>query len=189
MATVCGLFERYEDATRALDRLNELGYGKDHISVVAPANMVKDKLTGDFGTSESTAKSGAMMGGLAGLLLGVGVILIPGVGPILGAGALATALGSTAVGAGLGAAAGGLRGALAEMGVPEVEATVYEEGVQKGGILVTVITDGERIQEVKDTFRTFNTVDLGMRNSVEDSNSSEAGDTTRNTIDNNKTNF
>jgi uncharacterized membrane protein len=189
MATVCGLFERYEDATRALDRLNELGYGKDHISVVAPENMVKDKLTGDFGTSEDTAKSGAIMGGLAGLLLGVGVILVPGVGPILGAGALATAIGSTAVGAGLGAAAGGLRGALAEMGVPEAEATVYEEGVQKGGILVTVITDGERIQEVKDTFRKFNTVDLDVRKSIEDPQSSRAGDSTRDSINNNKTNY
>jgi uncharacterized membrane protein len=168
MATVCGLFERYEDASRALERLNEMGYGQDHVSVVAPENMVKDKLTGEFGTSEDTAKSGAVVGGLAGLLLGVGLIIVPGIGPILGAGALATAIGSTAVGAGLGAAAGGLRGALAEMGVPEAEATAYEEGVQKGGILVTVITESEGIQEVKDTLKAYNTVDLGVRRSIED---------------------
>jgi uncharacterized membrane protein len=168
MATVCGLFERYEDASRALDRLNEMGYGRDHISVVAPENMVKDKLTGDFGGAEDTAKSGAVIGGLAGLLVGVGIILVPGVGPILGAGALATALGSTAVGAGVGAAAGGLRGALAEMGVPEAEANAYEKGVQNGGILVTVIAEGEHVQEVKETFKGYNAVDLGIRRSIED---------------------
>lgn len=182
MATVCGLFERYEDATRALERLNEMGYGSDHISVIAPENMVKDKLKGDFGTSEDTAKSGAVIGGLAGLLLGVGMIMIPGVGPVLGAGALATALGSTAVGAGLGAAAGGLRGSLAEMGVPDAEATVYEEGVQKGGILVTVITEGEQIQEVKNTFRTYNTVDLDVRRSIEDRNTDHSTDDFNSTV-------
>ena len=174
MATVIGLFKRYEDAARALERLNEMGYGQDHISVIAPENMVKDKLTGDFGTSEDTAKSGALVGGLAGLLFGVGVILVPGVGPILGAGALATALGSTATGAGLGAAAGGLRGALAEMDVPDVEVTTIEQGVQNGGILVTVITEADRIQQVKDTFREFNTVDLGVRKSTEDSHPTDA---------------
>jgi uncharacterized membrane protein len=176
MATICGLFERYEDASRALERLNELGYGRDHISVIAPEKMVKDKLTGEFGNSEDTAKSGAVIGGVAGLLLGVGMILVPGVGPILGAGALATALGSTAVGAGLGAAAGSLRGALAEMGVPEAEAVAYEEGVHKGGILVTVITEGDRIQEVKETFKTYNTVDLGVRRSTEDLSPSNTTD-------------
>jgi uncharacterized membrane protein len=176
MATVVGLFERYEDATRALERLNEMGYGHDHISVIAPENMVKDKLTGDFGTAEDTAKSGALMGGLAGLLVGVGMLVIPGVGPILGAGALATTLGSTAVGAGLGAAAGGLRGALADMDVPDAEAVAYEEGVKKGGILVTVITEGERIEEIKDTFRTYNTLDLCVRRSIEDSPGDSADD-------------
>lgn len=176
MATVCGLFERYEDAARALERLNDMGYGRDHISVIAPENMVKDKLTGDFGTAEDTAKSGAVVGGLAGLLVGVGMIMVPGIGPILGAGALATALGSTAVGAGLGAAAGGLRGALAEMGVPDVEATAYEKGVQKGGILVTVVTDGQNVQEIKETFKTYNTVDLGVKRSIEDPKTGDAKD-------------
>jgi uncharacterized membrane protein len=182
MATVCGLFERYEDASRALERLNEMGYGKDHISVIAPEDMVKDKLTGEFGSTEDTAKSGAVIGGVAGLLVGVGMIMVPGVGPILGAGALATALGSTAVGAGIGAAAGGLRGALAEMGVPEAEATEYENGVKKGAILVTVIAERERIQEVKDTFKAFNTIDLEIRRSIEDHQPGNTKDDYRNTV-------
>ncbi len=58
---------------------------------------------------------GAVLGGLAGLLVGIGALAIPGIGPIIAAGPLA----ATLAGAGLGAATGGVIGALADAGVPE----------------------------------------------------------------------
>jgi hypothetical protein len=167
MATVAALFLRYEDADQALKQLNEIGFGVNEISIAAPKEMVGRKLSNEHGTASETAKAGAIFGGLAGLLVGVGAIVIPGVGGLLTAGALATALGSTAVGAGIGAAAGGLRGSLREMGVPEAEATILEDGVKQGGILVTVIAEGEqRISQVKDVLRTFNAVDLEARRNL-----------------------
>ena len=167
MATIAGLFERYEDADRALVQINELGYGKDDINVIAPENMIKSKLADKGDAKEDTAKTGALVGGLAGLLVGVGTILVPGVGPILTAGALATALGSTAVGAGIGAAAGGFRGSLKEMGLPDADATILEEGVKNGGILVTVIVEGEdHIRRVKEIMRSSNAVDLESRRNI-----------------------
>ena len=61
---------------------------------------------------------------------------------MLAGGALATAFGlggGTAVaGAGIGAAAGGLAGALVGMGLPEADAQRFEEGFNAGGVLVTV---------------------------------------------------
>jgi uncharacterized protein (TIGR02271 family) len=80
-----------------------------------------------------------VVGGVIGLLAGVGALAIPGVGPIIAGGALA----STLAGAGIGAAAGGLLGALVGMGVPEEDARHFEQGFQQGGILVTVQA-GER---------------------------------------------
>jgi uncharacterized membrane protein len=167
MATIAALFEKYEDADQALIDLNELGYGKGDISVAAPEAMVGTKLSNEHGTATETAKTGAIFGGLAGLLVGVGAVLLPGVGPILTAGALATTLGSTAVGAGIGAAAGGLRGSLREMGVPEVEATILEEGVKDGQILVTVVAEGGGVDKVKDLFRRNNAVDLDARQNIQ----------------------
>ena len=72
------------------------------------------------------------------LLAGVGALAIPGVGPIIAGGALA----STLAGAGIGAAAGGIIGALAGMGVPEEDARHFERGFQQGGVLVTVAAGG-----------------------------------------------
>jgi uncharacterized membrane protein len=166
MATVVGLFERYEDADRALHALNDMGFGKEDISVVAPEEKIRTKLSGEHGTAEDTAKTGAVVGGLAGLLVGVGAIVAPGVGHIITIGALATALGSGAVGAGIGAAAGGLRGALREMHVPDAEATVIEDSVKQGGILITVVSEEDRIPEIKQTMRDSNAVDLEARRNL-----------------------
>ena len=49
-------------------------------------------------------------------------------------------------GAGIGAAAGGLLGALASLGIPESEARYFETGFRAGGILVTVEA-GARVLE------------------------------------------
>ena len=66
---------------------------------------------------------GAIVGGGVGLLTGLGLLAIPGVGPLVAAGWLATTL----AGAATGAAAGGIVGALVKFGVPHEEAEVSEE--------------------------------------------------------------
>jgi hypothetical protein len=59
---------------------------------------------------------------------------VPGVGPIIVGGVLA----STLTGAGLGAAAGGIIGALLGLGVPEEDARHFDQGLRSGGTLITV---------------------------------------------------
>ena len=97
------------------------------------------RLATDTGTkagegAAAGAVGGGVVGGVLGLLAGVGALAIPGIGPIIAGGALA----STLAGAGIGAAAGGLIGALIGMGIPEEDARYYETGLREGGILVTV---------------------------------------------------
>jgi len=92
------------------------------------------------------AVGGGVLGGVLGLLVGVGALAIPGIGPVLAAGPLAAALGtagaSTLVGAGVGAATGGIVGGLVGLGIPEEDAGMYAEGVRRGGTLVTAqVTD------------------------------------------------
>ncbi|BDI16740.1 hypothetical protein ANSO36C_25420 [Nostoc cf. commune SO-36] len=56
---------------------------------------------------------------MTGLLVGLGTLAIPGVGPVLAGGAVATALATTLAGGAIGAAAGGIVGALVGLGIPE----------------------------------------------------------------------
>lgn len=84
---------------------------------------------------------GATVGGVAGLLAGLGLLAIPGIGPVVAAGWLA----ATAAGAAAGGATGGIIGALTQSGIGEDDAHVYAEGLRRGGTLVTArVPDGER---------------------------------------------
>ncbi|MBV9813113.1 MAG: hypothetical protein JO326_10180 [Acetobacteraceae bacterium] len=95
------------------------------------------------------ASVGTLLGGAAGLLAGIGALAIPGVGPVIAAGWLV----ATITGAGVGAAAGGVAGSLMGAGVHHDEAHVYDQGVRRGGTLVSVHVeenDAARIEEILD---------------------------------------
>lgn len=111
-----------------------------------------------------------MIGGAAGLLIGAGLLAIPGIGPVLAAGPLAAAIGTTAatvgagaLGAGIGAATGGLLGGLVGAGVPEDEANYYAEGVRRGGTLVAVSTDERMANTARTIMQRRSAIDIEAR--------------------------
>ncbi len=136
--TVVGVFDGPNHAERALNQLRDAGFSPDQVSVVAKDTRESREMVESSGMGEEGAASGAiagtLLGGIAGWLLGISALTIPGIGPIVGAGII----GTTLAGAGIGAATGGLIGALAGHGVPEDDARGYEDNVKKGSILLTV---------------------------------------------------
>jgi uncharacterized protein (TIGR02271 family) len=140
--TVVGLFRSQPDAERAIQELKASAFADHQIGVLMQDPEAGRQLAEDTGTKAGEgARAGAIGGGLLGGLVGLlGAIAIPGIGPIVAGGALA----STLAGAGIGAAAGGLLGALMGMGIPEEEARYYESGLKEGGILITVDAEGRR---------------------------------------------
>jgi uncharacterized protein (TIGR02271 family) len=137
--TVVGLFHDTTQAEQAIRDLKAAGFADRQIGVLMQDRDEQRRFATDTGTkagegAATGALSGGVLGGILGLLAGVGALAIPGVGPIIAGGALA----STLAGAGIGAAAGGLIGALIGMGIPEEDARYYESGLREGGILVTV---------------------------------------------------
>jgi len=170
MKTVVGLFEYYQDAERAVNELNSRGFGKTDISIAARDRVLQDRMTG--GKEQAVAESagagaigGTAVGGIAGLLVGIGALAIPGIGPVLAYGPLAAAIGSTVAGAGIGAAAGGLIGALVGLGIPEEDANFYAEGVKRGGVLVTVRASDDRASEAMRILQQANAADVDTRRS------------------------
>ena len=144
---VAGLFTDREAAVAAIDDLKAAGFAPDDVGIAMRDKGQQGDLAEETGAkaaggAAAGAVGGGLVGGALGLLVGLGALAIPGIGPVIAGGALATAFGlggGTAVaGAGIGAAAGGLVGALVGMGIPEAEAKHFEEGFQAGGVLVTV---------------------------------------------------
>lgn len=80
------------------------------------------------------ATTGGIVGGTLGLLAGIGALAIPGFGALIAAGPILGALS----GLGAGGVLGGLIGGLVGAGIPENEAKYYENGLKKGGILLSV---------------------------------------------------
>lgn len=145
-----GIFSQQEEAIKAIERLKRDGYLDNEISVVAKdsdkVDRVKDATSVDVETSDATdgaiggAVAGGALGGIGALLLELGVIAIPGVGPFLAAGPIAAAL----TGALAGGAVGGIVGALVDMGLTKEEAEEYNTYIERGDILVMVDKQDDR---------------------------------------------
>lgn len=135
MQTITGLYDNPADARHAVNTLENQGIPSSDISIVG-RNENDNGADAPQGAATG-AGLGAAVGGAGGLLAGLGLIAIPGVGPVVAAGWLAATLAGAAAGAAAGGVAGGLIGALTNDGVDETDAHVYAEGVRRGSTLVT----------------------------------------------------
>jgi hypothetical protein len=139
---VFGIYPTRIAAEECVDALRQAGFRNTDISALFPDNVG----TKDFACEKNTkapegatagASSGAVVGGVLGWLAGIGLLAIPGIGPLLAAGPILAAL----AGVGAGGMAGGIVGALVGFGIPEYEAKRYEGRVKHGGILLSVHCD------------------------------------------------
>lgn len=144
-----GTFSRRDDLEYALRELRDDGFDMNKASVIAKnddtGKVAGIEATDDVGNkadegAAAGAFTGGVFGGITGLLVGLSSLAIPGVGPILLAGEIATALVTTVTGATIGAATGGLLGALVGLGIPEEKAHIYNSRIERGDYLL--ILDG-----------------------------------------------
>jgi hypothetical protein len=151
--TISRLYNNYGDARAAVRQLEAAGVAHSDISIIASNadnwyNNGKDTfpdrdLDGNDDRAQAAGKGasiGAAAGGTAGLLTGLGLMAIPGVGPVVAAGWLV----ATLAGAAAGGATGGALGALTQTGISKEEADVYAEGLRRGGAVVSArVTDND----------------------------------------------
>ena len=169
-----GVFSSRQEAEQALNQLNHSGFPMDKVSVIARDADRQDDIAGvdvsdrvgnkaDEGAA-SGALTGGTLGGITGLLVGVGALAIPGVGPVVLAGEVATAIATTLAGTAIGAAAGGLLGALIGLGIPEERAKVYSDRVSKGDYLVIIKSRDNDIARAETILNGHSVQDWGIYN-------------------------
>jgi hypothetical protein len=150
--SIIGIVETDVQAETIVMALQAMGVSGGEISVLLP-----DKEgTRDFAHQHQTkapegavagASTGGVVGGTLGLLAGIGAVAVPGIGALVAAGPLLAAMS----GAAAGAAVGGLAGGLIGLGVPEIEATLYEGKVRGGNILLaTHVESSDAEQTVRE---------------------------------------
>jgi uncharacterized membrane protein len=155
---VVATFNTYLDAERAARSIKEKGLRTDDISIVTKQGKTTDQtdeVTGNDSMTMGTMKNdnvsdgiltGGVLGGLAGLLLGAGSMIIPGIGAIAAAGPITGLLS--------GAVTGGIVGGLVDLGIPEEEGRAYEEQIKRGKVLFSMKTENENVASVTTVLKT-----------------------------------
>jgi hypothetical protein len=145
MPRVTAVFDDRARAERAVTELRRLGWEDTDLSFVARS---EDEAVAAGAKRENVgerAAKGAAVGAGAGLLFGLAALAIPGLGPFITAGGLASALGATggalASGAIVGGTSGAIAGALTRAGYTKDESEFYGPAVERGGVLVAVETE------------------------------------------------
>jgi len=169
--TVIGLFDNRAEAQNVVQELTNEGFRRDDISVMSKKIEGQDNRQGEtvayveedgeeqIKDMAMGAGTGAAIGGLAGLLLSLTSLAIPGIGPVLAAGPLAAII----AGAGIGATAGGLISGLTRLGVPEEDANYYAEGVRRGGTLISVDAADDRAERAVAIMKQHGAVEIDKR--------------------------
>jgi hypothetical protein len=133
-----GVFSDRAQAQQAVAELKQNGFTESEIGVTS--RHEEGTIAGDAETTGSKADEGAVAGLAAGAgvgaLWGLGILagVIPGIGPAIAGGTLGVLLSSAAAGA----ATAGLAGALIGLGIPEEDATFYQDEFKAGRSIVTV---------------------------------------------------
>lgn len=158
--TVVGIFENHKDAEKAAKLVKEEGLRTSDISIVAKQegsgqdyqNFEGQDYTMTNDNVSDGVVTGGFLGGLAGLLIGAGTMVVPGIGIIAAAGPI-TGLIS-------GAITGGIVGGLVDLGIPEDESKDYESDIKEGKILWSMRSEEKYVDRVKSILRTCGAYDI-----------------------------
>ncbi len=147
-----GVFDNIESAERALSALKDHGADGNEVSVVRRSDgagvpiVEQEASTGVTATTPADVVAGAAKGGAAGIALGILggalALTIPGIGPILAAGPIATAVAAALATGAAGAVSGGVVGYFVDQGVSDDTAQRYGDALTRGNILVAVRAAG-----------------------------------------------
>jgi uncharacterized membrane protein len=166
--TIVALYDDFTTAQKAIQDLIDSGFDPNEIGIAANNvsgeydHLSKEQQLSEQKTTKDQTRGagiGAGIGGLGGLLVGLGLLAVPGIGAAVVAGPIVAGL----TGAVVGATGGGLVGALTNMGVGNEQAEAYAEGVRRGGTIITVTAPEPRTNEAVTVISRHNPVNINER--------------------------
>lgn len=141
MKRIVGVFDSVGHAESAANEIKSNGLKTDDISIITKEDNTKNQeAQGRNDDISGGTVTGGILGGLAGLALGLGTIAVPGLGLIAAAGPVTGVL--------AGAASGGIAGGLVDLGIPEDKSRHYEQKVKQGKVFFSMDTEDNKINQV-----------------------------------------
>jgi uncharacterized membrane protein len=155
--SVVSVYATLAMAESAVKKLDEGKFPIQQISVVAKDIHDEKKVHGYVtacDVSKAGAKTGAWMGGLFGALVGAAFIWVPGVGPAIVAGSLATAL------------LGGILSGLSAWGISKQQILKYEETVKAGSYLLVAHGSPEEVAQAQNLLQGTGATEVNAHSAV-----------------------
>jgi hypothetical protein len=143
--SVSAVFDTQAEAEHAVTQLRSAGIPASAISLISQQDGKSRSTDGDGHDTSGDFLGKAALGAGVGTALGIAALAVPGVGPLVAAGAVAASAISTAAvtGAAAGLAAGTLASVFSDRHIGDEDAGYYEDRMGAGGVLVLVdLSDG-----------------------------------------------
>lgn len=136
MKSSIAVYDSHDEAIHALNLLKDRKFSLDKVSIIGKAEIVDDNihLRSNTPIIASPLIAGSTIGATLGLLTGIGIIAVPGLGFLYGAGAIVGALG----GLDLGVIAGGIGSILLGLGFKDDYSIKFEEHIKSGKYLLFI---------------------------------------------------
>ncbi|BCF93113.1 MULTISPECIES: general stress protein [Paraburkholderia] len=150
--TVLAVFTHHAEADAAVKALAEHGFDMTKLSIVGKGYHSEEHAVGFYTAGDrirTWGATGALWGGIWGLLAGPALFLVPGVGLVALAGPFVAALVSAVEGAVIGGGVTVLGAALAHIGVPKNDVVKYETVVKADGFVLIAHGTEEDIERAK----------------------------------------
>jgi hypothetical protein len=150
--SVVAIYESHAAAEAAVRALQAAGVDMKLLSIIGKDFQAEENVLG-FYTSKDKIKvwggRGAFWGSLWGLLVGGGVFVIPGIGPLVVMGPLVGWIVGALEGAAVGGVAGVVGAALTAIGIPDDSVVKYEVEVKAGKFVVLARGSAEMVEHAR----------------------------------------
>lgn len=133
--SVVAVYPLHSDAENAINLLKKGNFDVKKLAIIGQGYHTQDQITGYYTTGDRMkhwGKLGAFWGGLWGLLSGAAFFMIPGVGPVMVAGAAVAWIVGTLEGAVVVGGLSALGAGLVSIGIPKNSALKYETSIKAG---------------------------------------------------------
>lgn len=167
MKATIGVYQDYHAAISAVKDLKAAGFSAKNVSIIGHAREDEESVAAAADDEDLSLKTpdvydkpvkvaaktmgiSVIVGPILGALAGIGLLAIPGLGMIVGAGALAGAV----AGLDAGLIGGGLLSAIQIAGISNEHEKAYQEHLQAGRYLVIAQGSDEEVKKAHDLLQT-----------------------------------
>jgi hypothetical protein len=144
------VYASHDQAEAAVKHLNKAGFDMRNLSIIGQDYQIEEQPIGFLNTGKrmfTWGKYGAFWGTICGLLFGSAFLFLPGIGYVMFAGYIISAIEGALVGGSIGV----LGAALTGLGIPEDSVVEYQSALKAGHFLVIAhgfAPDVERAREI-----------------------------------------